>query len=192
MPDLSELERSGMLPRFAFWNAVFDLAVADHDASANLRNLVRLVDKAIVEYEHARGSYTRFAGKETAELRLAQEVLRAANHVESCFNALHRAVETARVLQRIGAPLRIKKAELPSRNDSDRIRDFRNATEHAREWFGDGRLPEGQVIMIRAWPEGLEFGGDEIPYDEIAGWLRQMHELCERLSDMVGQVPPTT
>jgi hypothetical protein len=192
MPDLSALERSGLLVRFAFWNAVFDLPVRGHAPAANLKHLVRLIDKSVVEYEALRRSLVAYTGRADDGVPYAMVYLRASNHIETCINALHRAIRLAKLMQRAAPWLSIRNEELPRTPDVKRVENLRHAFEHTSAFLADGRIPEGDWVMPHIWPEGVEFVGDEIRFAELAAWLRRLHALGERLTDIIGQEPPAT
>lgn len=176
MPDLSGLlYRNTMTHAFRNWLSGQGLDTLP--ARPLLTNLVRLVDKAMFEYEQARECLNTYVSRPANESQYTLLYFRAVDHLESCVNALHRAVLFAEQLKRDQAVPKIEKAELLSSAEVAEVNALRDASEHLDEQVAAGKL---DPVMPVPWPDAVEFAGREVTYKTLARWLTKLQKLAER------------
>jgi hypothetical protein len=159
---------------------------------------VRLVEKAILEYQASREKLVLFmvGGGEY------DNYCRAQDHLESSVQSLHRAILYLEQLRRLGlrqadgSPFIPKPRELGVlRNDvKTRVRDLRDACEHLDKDIVDGTIsPDADVAIHLGW-EGADLAGLRISYAELAKCIEQIHHfalLLSRVQIIVGEPPKT-
>lgn len=157
---------------------------------------VRLVEKAVLEYQESRTKLVAFFADGTAD-----HEYRAQDHFESCVQSLHRAMEYLEHLRRFGykrgdgTPFIPKPRELEVLRDSirDQVRDMRDAVEHLDRDILEGRLGETVKVGIHLGWERASLGGLTLGYADVARWITQLHEyaaLLSRVHLVVGPAPP--
>jgi hypothetical protein len=148
-----------------------------------LVHLTRLTDKAILEYESARESLDVFIkGQRGGRLT---DLVRVYDHLETCFDAIARAARFAEALRtEPGAPV-IHLKQLPTPAARDRVRDVRNAVQHAEEDLLKGETPQvtgrPSLLIARDKSLGVARKGMYIRYDHLAKWLTCYHDLVRDL-----------
>lgn len=173
---------------------------ANHGYLWGYIHLTRLVDKAIREYSAAREASRRH-GEQIAEdwstYTLEEHagrppyLLWASDHLESCVDATHRAVEAAKELRAAGVGTQ---APQPNPESARRVSEIRHAAQHA-----DKRLinPSGLRSDRRAFgpedPYGISPGkhqlviGAEEPlsYAELVALIENCYRTAELIGDRV-------
>ncbi len=155
-------------------------------SAAFANNFVRLTDRSILEHDLARNELTRFISR-----RSIQSFFRAQGHLETCIETLHRALNFAEALKRIGLKLpdgtplipRAKDSEILSASIRKRIRDLRHAIQHVEERLIKNGAPVGKSIALNLNNNGISLEGIFITYDELGRWLRELHNLAMRLNN---------
>ncbi|MDQ3953328.1 MAG: hypothetical protein M3279_10270 [Actinomycetota bacterium] len=183
MPDLSHLYSKNILPLIL--NITLRAqSTTNHPSLAYTAAYVRLVDKAVREYEFARRALEEFV--ETGSEHLTP-YFRAADHLENALNSLRRAIRHARRIRRDRDALRVEKAELPTQDDEDCIAAFRNAAEHADEQVATGTLAEGDAIILTLQDSTFSIGTVEASYEWLAQLLTKLHVLSSRVAGVVAK-----
>jgi hypothetical protein len=151
-------------------------------AGRDYRNAVRLIEKALREWELARKNICAYADRQSNNDKATLWFLESIDHFENMINALHRS---CLLLERLkGAPeAPVSKNDLLRPAEVTRIRSLRHASEHVDEFVRRGEIPAGDDLMIRPWCEGLTFASDRIEYSTLAGWLRKLQALALQLVD---------
>jgi hypothetical protein len=146
---------------------------------------VRLVEKAILEYQEARAKLLAFLADGTADYEY-----RAQDHYESCLQTLHRAIVFLDRLRQFGykrgdgTPFIPRARELEVLRDTvkNQVRDMRDAVEHLDNDILDGRLPEDVRVGIHLRWDKASLGKLELQYADVARWIAQLHEYAGLLS----------
>jgi hypothetical protein len=184
MDDLSSLigvaQRRALFRNFFTGMGIPD--VAGSYAGRDYRNAVRLIEKAIREWELAREDICAYADRTSNNDQATLWFLHSIDHFENMINALHRS---CLLLERLkGAPeTPISKNDLLRPTEVSRVRSLRHASEHIDDFVRRGEIPKGEDLMIRPWCEGLTFASDRIGYATLAGWLRKLQALALELVD---------
>lgn len=156
--------------------------VAGSFAARDYRNAVRLIEKAIREWEMARINLARYADRESNGDAETLLFLHSVDHFENMVNALHRASQLLAHLKGAReAP--IAKNDLLRDSEVEQIRQMRHGSEHVDGYVREGTIPEGEDLMIRPWCEGITFAQQAISYATLERWLRQLHALSLKLVD---------
>jgi hypothetical protein len=154
---------------------------------------VRLVEKAVLEYEDSRTSLTAFLQKGVADAWF-----RAQDHLESCIQSTHRAISYLDQLRRLGfrkpdgtpfvpRPRDLEVLGAPVRTQIRRVRD---AIEHLDEDIIRGAIPEDDDVGIRLSFEAATLAGFQILYVDLAKWIKALHRFALPLSRVQLQVRP--
>jgi len=157
---------------------------------------VRLVEKSILEYEHARSKQIAFLTDGTAD-----HWHRAQDHFESCILALHRALLYLNRLRKFGYKRQDGKPFIPRHYDLEVLRDtvttpvraMRDALEHLDSDILDGTLPENSPVAIHLGWEVATLATHTLKYSDVVRWIEQLHEFAALLSRVhlqVGPAPP--
>ncbi len=183
MPDLSHLYSKNILPLIL--NITLRAQVGTtHPSLAYTAAYVRLVDKAVREYEFARRSLEEFVATSSEHL---SPYLRAADHLENCLNSARRAIRYARRIRRDREALQVAKSELPTQDDEDLVAAFRNASEHADEQVATGTLAEGDAMILMLHETHFALGNVEASYGWLAKLLTRLHALSSRVAGVASR-----
>jgi hypothetical protein len=192
MPDLSNL--SATLTIDHSLNLVFGGAGLQMHGpgQAQFLNLVRLVDKTILEYENARQYLQRYVDSHN-KLRL---FMRCVDHMENCVDSLNRAFSHLEGLRtslhreqsRSSEPLpQITREDIPSSTARKRINDIRDAMQHMDDRISKGRAGRDIApIGLNVKSDSIELDNEEIYFVELVHWIEQIYAVTERL---VGYTP---
>lgn len=147
--------------------------------------LVRLVDKATLEYAAARSELLEFpvAG-------VLDRYHRAQDHFESFVQCLHRGMSYLDRLRALGyrtadgSPLvsRPRDLEALSAAATGAVRKFRDVLEHLDKDILDGKLNPEDDVGPELGTHSASMGGIELSYADVARWCGQIHEIAARLS----------
>jgi len=185
MPDLSGLD-SPLIGRL-----IVQLLVGEHGISRKAglyrRNFVRLVDKALGEYNEAREVILA----EIAEAnRPAEEMSKDGrriyfpaftDHIETCINAVRRLYK---LLQRIKSeresPVLPRELRRLVEKIEESIVDIRDAIEHMDERIQNDEIAPGKPIMatVNKNGDGVVVSKYEMKFEELAIVLKKMHEIA--------------
>lgn len=144
---------------------------------ALLVNAVRLCDKAACEYNAAREAVDDFL--RNREGGRISPYFRATDHVESCINALHRALlHLSSVRSTRGLPPVIDRTEWRALQvPIDRLNAMRDATEHTEQLLRDGRLAAGEAAFLKLEQAVVTLAEHEVRYSDLAHWISQVHRM---------------
>jgi hypothetical protein len=156
-----------------------------------LANLTRLTDKAILEYELARESIDRYLDAATDQPQT--HLYRTFDHLETCLDAVHRAARHAERLRRNEDAPSIDRDRLPRRWELSLLRDTRDAIQHAEEDVlrGTTGADTGRPVSLVATDTAIVAGesGLDIPYEQLARWIVQYHDLVRELISLESEAP---
>jgi hypothetical protein len=189
MPDLYDLDVP--LKHFLIIRL---LALGDeglsHKAGLYRRNFVRLVDKAVYEYQAARAALVaqveerhRTVEEMTEEGRIIY-IFGFIDHLETCISATRRLLHLLdRIKSEQGALSvpRLTRRSIEAYSKS--VKDIRNTIEHMAEKIQSDELKDGEPIMLRAGDKGdrAEIAGNYIKFSDLAYTLCKLHEVALHL-----------
>jgi hypothetical protein len=160
-PPVLHVESSGPLafPGVALW-----------------RNLVRLTDQGLREYETARHELANWLATDNNTI---SPYFRAIDSLEQCIVATHRAMLMAEaIIDRRNA----RGARRPPPVWKERVKLMRHAIEHTDDRLTGRRNPPilaGDATMLRPLTKHMELGVDHLTYRELAGCLRSCYKTIE-------------
>lgn len=185
MPDLAGLNSHPLVH-----SALTAALVGDPDATSieamYRRNLARLVDKAIVEYQRLRSAIA----SQAEDLRDPPQdgprlfVFAIANAAEDCVITTNRALrlfeslKTGPLCRRIQKPHR-RALEAYSKG----VGNVRNILEHIDEAIRTGEVGNGCPIMAACVEpyDRLQVGPHELRFRDLANTLEQLHKIADDL-----------
>jgi hypothetical protein len=178
MPDLSTLRplRTLNVVRIFFAGNPPDV---DRVATSLRVTFVRLLDKALIEYEAARGALAEFAL--VHRLGDWRSLMMAVDHLEDSITATHRALSYAEALRRRKGERPIAAEEMPRPFLQRQLRDMRNKIEHIDADLLRGRVPENAAIQLFPHEEFVELDHLRLAYGDLAGVIERLHSLAVRL-----------
>lgn len=180
MPDLSDLFKENAA------NLVLTLIFrAGHlpdsfQASVLLRTFVRLVDLTVEEYEFSRIAFHGYVRTEPTTFPLPFRVI---SHLETCIAALDRSCRFVRRMQEDQEfSNHILDLSVMSKKNRKIISTLRNATEHLDSRILDGKITEGDFIMIAVREDRCELQGISLSYIDLSDWVKELHALATKLA----------
>jgi hypothetical protein len=188
MPDLSNLHSNLTLDYLL--NRTFGRTGLQMEGSgqAQFLNLVRLVDKTLLEYESARQHLQEYVDSDNR----TSLFMRCVGHMENCIDSLNRAFSHLDGLKaslhheqsRTGQPMpQIARKEIPNARNRKRVNDIRDAIQHMDDRISKGRAgADVAPIGLNVKSDSIELGNEEIYFVELAHWVRQVYEVTERLA----------
>jgi hypothetical protein len=187
MPSLAHLDTKNTLN--AALNAMFGgRGVVGFPAHGLQVNLMRLTDKAILEYEAARETLDDYLAP--GANRPLSRLFRCFDHMETCVDALARAGRHAEKLRIAPGEPRVAKRQLPTSQGQDLIRRARNAIQHGEERILEGKTghPTDRPVVLICTATHVEVGekGNQLRYSWIASWLTSYHDLVRDLISRPG------
>jgi hypothetical protein len=140
------------------------------------RNLVRLTDQGLREYETARHELARWLATDNNTI---SPYFHAVDSLEQCVVAAHRAMLMAEAIidRRHG-----RGARRPPPTWKERVKLMRHAMEHTDDRLTGRRNPPisaGDAPMLRPLQKHMELGADHLTYRELAGCLRSCYRTIE-------------
>jgi len=140
------------------------------------RNLVRLTDQGLREYETARRELARWLATDNNTIG---PYFLAIDSLEQCIVAAHRAMLMADAIidGRHG-----RGARRPPPVWKERVKLMRHAIEHTDDRLTGRRNPPisaGDAPMLRPLQKHVELGADHLAYRELAGCLRSCYRTIE-------------
>jgi hypothetical protein len=146
---------------------------------------VRLVEKAVLEYQAARAKNIAFIAD-----GLVDDMYRAQDHFESCIQSLHRAILYLERLRSMGYQREDGGPFIPRPRDLEILRslakkaiqDMRDAAEHLDIDILNGKLSDNATVGIHLGWDKASLGTLQISYTDLARWIGQLHELAALLS----------
>ena len=151
------------------------------------RIFVRLVDKALREYEEARKAILaqiaemNRSPKEMSRYGRSIYLFTFTDHIESCINAVRRLYK---LLERIKAERESPELPIELRRQVETkkeiIREIRVAIEHMDELILNDRMGVGKPVMpvgSQNW-DAVVVASEEVKFEDLAMVLRKMHEIA--------------
>lgn len=188
MPDLSGLD-SPLINRL-----IVQLLVGEHNLSSKAslyrRNFIRLIDKALREYDEARDSIlaqieeANRPAEEMAKTGRYLHILRFTDHIETCINAVSRLFRLLdRIISDKGSPQFPRPLRKLLQTKNKLITDIRNRVEHIDEYIQKDEISPSDPIMLALNREGdgIVISKFEIKFQELAMVLKKMNEVASYL-----------
>jgi hypothetical protein len=175
MPDLSGLDSplmNRLLAKLLVGEQENGTKVANY-----IRNFIRLIDKALREYNEARNHLLN----EVAVPKRSLYVIGFTDHMENCINAISRLF---RLLDRINSekdspqfPRSLRRL-LHTKNKL--ITDLRNSVEHIDKQIQKDEIFSGNPVMItyNKDGDGIAISKLELKHQELASVLTNMNEIA--------------
>jgi hypothetical protein len=185
MPDLSEFSSGttlDMIPNFIMRGK----GPKEHKSLGYVVAFIRLVDKALIEYELCRESLKEAA--EGQSHRVAA-YFRAADHLENCINSARRAILLGRRVRRDQDAPSVDKKALPSAIEAERLDYFRHSIEHVDEKLQKGELKKDDAVMLTLYADRFGIGDRQESFEWFADLIKRLHQIAVVLAD--AEVPGT-
>jgi len=211
--DIPEMNRHGKA--FAgFWlKTMFISPVStDFQVRALCTMYMRLVDAALLEYAMGREALLQFWNTHSGIALGAMH--QSVSHFEHCLSDTHRAIQVFSRLRRhrqagnLGRLLNDPRPDFSKAKFSNKLRNIRNEIHHIEEVLMDGRLGDGNPLMLKAdghetphptepnqtnkLIDRLQVGSRELLFTELASALNEMACLCEKVADTVPNSGPAS
>jgi hypothetical protein len=185
MPDLSELFRKTILT-FLLSHIYQGAGAKDYCARAFQINLVRLVDKALEDYELSRVAFSEYVSRPSNNVW--SPLFRAVGHMENCFGSLERALRLARRLaEHEETATAVSGFSILEPAVRKRISKIRNTMEHIDERVIQQQIKEGDLTMLFLSEDAVELQHERIEYSELVAWLRELHDLSTNMATFVAK-----
>ena len=135
-------------------------------------NLVRLTDQAIREYAAADAVFAAWEGNElTITL-----YYRGIGHLETAITATHRAVYSGKTLRSQGFG---RSAKSMAGRHEKALNELRNVIHHTDSRLRNGRIEEGQPLMLFAGVDRMTFGSATMTYVDLAACIEACYRQVE-------------
>lgn len=180
LPDLSAVFRLVSLNYML--NAIFSGAGAKDDkARIFVQNYIRLIDKALEEYELSRTNFEVFVSDKTNTNY--SSLFRAIGHMENCLYSLARAIRFASAMAGHSEMDKyISSLSVLQKDVRTRIEKVRNSIEHMDERVRNMKIKVGDLSALWMGEDHLELESTQINYSDLARWLTELHALSEELA----------
>jgi hypothetical protein len=185
MPPLDHLAATASVDLF-FERTITGLPAKlrnDPTAGALFVNLCRLTDKALREYEAARGLLGEY--RNAGAQRVVNPLL-VIDHMENCIEATYRAVQNAKRLCANG--IRIESLA-PTATQEDDLRLLRNRLIHMDERLIDKRLRPGQHFGLMLTEKRVEINERTLTYRQLAFVIAKCHKTIEKIRGRATTAP---
>jgi hypothetical protein len=175
MPDLSGLD-SPLITRLLPQLLIGEPKLSQKTALYR-RNFIRLIDKALREYNEARNHLLN----EVTVPKRSLYVIGFTDHMENCINAISRLF---RLLDRINSEKDSLKSPRALRRllhtKNKLITDFRNSVEHIDEQIQKDEIFSGNPVMItyNKDGDGIAISKFELKHQELASVLTNLNEIA--------------
>lgn len=165
----------------------------ENDISPNAalmrKNIVRLVDKAVFEYSHARQA---ILDQMAESKRPYEELVKGriiymfgfTDHMENCVNATRRVLGLLENLRSdSSAPAQDRIIRRLVDAHSDPLVNIRNTLEHMGDAINKGEIGEKQPVFLGLSDdqESVSIGGHNLSFGSLAIILKGLHAECIRL-----------
>jgi hypothetical protein len=186
MPDLSGLD-APLMSRLVVQLLIGESSLS-HNARLYRRNFVRLVDKALREYNEARGAILADVAEANRPVKEMKKrgreihVIAFTDHIETCINAVSRLFKLLeRIKSEKQSPAWPRELRRLLETKSEPIANIRDAVEHIDEKIQKGEIGPGKPIMLTVSEndEALMVANYEIKFEELAMVLKKMHEVAQ-------------
>jgi hypothetical protein len=187
MPDLSTLPR--LMPATMLHALIGDPDIT-HKVGLHRRNLTRLIDKAIREYQLARASILAQIEESQRPAEVMERegrflfILGFTDHLETCLNAVHRVLNILDRLKREKLPTPLSRELRRAIEAHTReLGKIRNLIEHIDERIQRDEIAAGSPIMLGLADseDGAVIGDLTITFTDLAAALRKLHEVGNSL-----------
>jgi hypothetical protein len=185
MPDLSGLD-SLLTGRLLIQLLAGERGLSSK-ASLYRRNFVRLVEKALREYQEARQAIlAQIAEMKRASKKMSGDgrslyILAFTDHIETCINAVQRLYKLLERTKKEGQSPEVPRALLKQvETKQGTMAKIRNAVEHMDELILKGEVGEGKPVMAAgndSW-DAVVVSKYELKFEELAMVLRVMNEIA--------------
>jgi hypothetical protein len=141
---------------------------------------VRLLDKAIREYQQAREAFLA----NIAEANRAMHFIAFTDHIETCINAVSRLFKLLdRIKSEKESPAFPRELRKLVGTKSECVANVRNAVEHMDEEIRNDEIAPGKPVMlsINKNGDGVLVSNYEIEFEELAMVLEKMNEIAQYL-----------
>lgn len=175
--DLPFLSLAAMIRR-----GFVDGGPKDGTQHALVMNFVRIVDKVVIDYGHAREALQNWVSEPNG---LGYAFL-ASGYFESCFAGMGRALKFAKAIR--ASPLAAKLAAVDfgvlDGEAGRRVNKVRNAVEHLDERVTDGVVvADGEFRCMMPVKGGIRLKPEFVTYTELASWIRQLHAVAAKVAE---------
>ncbi len=188
MPALSNLHSNLTLDRVLNWWFRGVGLQMEGPGQAQYLNLVRLVDKTVREYEHARQYFQEYVGSGNK----TSLFMRCVDHMENCIDSLHRVflhlegLKASLYLEQQSCtdnPVpHISRKTIPNKSAQRRVKRIRRAMQHMDERISQGRAGRDKApIGLLTKSDSIELDEEEIYFTELASWIEQLYKATEQL-----------
>lgn len=178
MPSLSSLDRklrANMLLSQMFRSKSLP---ADYTARVMIGTFVRIVERAVEEYEISRSRMCDFIKQPSVSLF---SLFYASDHLEVCISLIDRTCNfLARMSEHEEICVYVPVLDVMKKENRRRISILRNANEHLETRLLKDSIQEGDSVMLCLDNDSCELERCKISYVELACWLTQLHELASR------------
>jgi len=184
MPDLSDLKP--LLGTLLLQEMFIGIGGLSRKAQFYRKNFIRLVGKALREYQEARRAIlNQIAEINRPPEEMAKEgrilyILAFTDHIETCINTIARLYK---LLKRMEKELPEFPAQLPEqiKTQIESVISIRNTIEHMDERIQEDKIAPGKPIMsaLSKDHDGVAVSSHEIKFEELAKVLRKMYEIAQ-------------
>lgn len=181
MPDLSDLDRAlraNLLLSLVFRGQTLP---ADYATRVMVTTFVRVVHRAVEEYQMARQQFKEFVEPSPGPNLMA--LFHASDHMETCISLVDRACNFLKAMpERPELDGLIPSMTVMVKTNRQRVAILRNATEHLETRLLKGKIKEGDYVMLCMNEDSCELERRSITFAELASWLTEMHTFAGRLA----------
>lgn len=185
MPDLSSINEP-VMPDTAMRILIGKWRPNTDQAWFYAHNLIRIIDKAVFEYEASRTSYLRqLEILRNGGLPLSA-LFRSIAHLETCIHDVRRALRFIdRLKNHKGGPVIPRTNRKIIDSYARAFVDIRDIVEHMDEMIADGRFVKGKMpmLMLTESGDGACIADSHIQFGDLASLLRKLKELAIELSE---------
>jgi len=182
MEDLSRLEK--LLPTLML-NLTFVQGDRDisHRTALNRKLYIRLLDKAIDEYNEAR----ELIVAQIAEKQQRIYMFKFVDHMENCISSVRRILRFLNILKgnRDGLTFsRIIKNHIESLTSTSSIVEMRNTLEHMDERIRDDVIQEDEPIMLKisGTQDAIVIGSHSLKFSDLSTLIKKLHEIGQGMA----------
>jgi hypothetical protein len=182
-PDLSHLFRTNLADRLL--DRVFGRGAYPEPTQFQVTTAARLLDKSLTEWDSV---WHQFAEHSTTREGIPDSLLsrepgvtraffHAIDHLETLVDSLDRLLRLVGVLERAPELGELAGTPLPSGDERERVRQFRNRIAHGDKDIEQGRAGQGlATATLRPYAAGIELQRHRLEYANLARMLEQIHD----------------
>lgn len=180
MPDLSDIELSAV-NTYLLSSLVGENKGVSEDFELYRRSLVRLIDKAIIEYNEVRNVIEQQIADKDGTIYIASII----NHLENCINSTKRSFNFLDKIRRHKDAVPLDKIIVRYlRAHQNTLRHIRDAVEHADDDIQNGKITKGKTIALSVSQDASEIVVFEYSFstNDLAVVLRNLHQLALKIA----------